>query len=88
MEGVEGGAEGGVEGEMGGVEGGVEGEMGGGAEGGGRGGGAEGGGDMYDLGPQSAQSSPYGQTEFSAPGPPSSHSPSERSLLCAAQPMM
>ena len=39
--------------------------------------GGEGGGKDEARGPQSAQSVPYWQSGYSAPGPPSSHQPSE-----------
>lgn len=66
-----GGGEEGEGGELGG--GGAEGE-GGGARGGE--GGSEGGGEGASLLPQSEQSEAKGQPEYSAPGPPSSHTPS------------
>ena len=50
----------------------------GGAGGGGGGGGSfGGGGGLARRGPQSVQSVPYWQSGYSAPGPPSSHQPSE-----------
>ncbi len=55
--------------------GGGEGDGGGGGEGGGGGGGEGGVGSI--RGPQSVQSVPTLQTEYAAPGPPSSHKPSE-----------
>jgi hypothetical protein len=50
---------------------------GGGGRGGGLGGKEGGDGNRGWRGPQSAQSVPYWQSGYSAPGPPSSHQPSE-----------
>ena len=47
------------------------------AGGAGAGGGGDNGGDRGCRGPQSAQSVPYWQSGYSAPGPPSSQKPSE-----------
>ena len=47
------------------------------AGGGGGAGGLGGGGGLRTRGPQSVQSVPEMQSEYSAPGPPSSHPPSE-----------
>ena len=47
------------------------------ARGAGAGGGGDNGGDRGCRGPQSAQSVPYWQSGYSAPGPPSSQKPSE-----------
>ena len=62
----------------------VGGGKGGGGEGEGGGGEGEGGGGEGGVGsirgPQSVQSVPTLQSEYSAPGPPSSHSPSEAQL--------
>ena len=52
------------------------GNAGGAGDGGGGGGGVRGGVRGW-RGPQSAQSVPYWQSGYSAPGPPSSHQPSE-----------
>lgn len=73
---IEGGAagEGGEAGGVGGGEGG--GGAGGGGEGGGGNGGGRGGGDGAVRQPQSVQSVPMGQALYSAPGPPSSQTPS------------
>jgi len=75
------GGDGEGEGEGGGGEGGGGGDRGdGGGDGGGGDSGGERGGSPTYRRPQSEQSVPYWQSGYSAPGPPSSHLPSEANV--------